>query len=215
MDVCRVVNLGTMDYLRAWEMQKGLVEEVRVGNRPNTLLIVEHPHVYTLGRRGSWDHVLFDREELGSMGTPVYEVDRGGEATYHGPGQLVAYPILDLRRWGGPLKYVRALEEVMVRSLADYGVAADAPEGATGVWVGGEKIGAIGVKISRGVSFHGLSLNVGVDLDYYRHIVACGAPAGKVTSLHRLLAEPVDVETVAYTLQYQFGRALGFRMVEG
>ena len=214
MDPCHIFNLGQVDYLKAWELQKLLAWQVSKGTRPNTLLFVEHPHVYTIGRRGSREHILLDQEQLTSMGVSIHEVDRGGQVTYHGPGQLVAYPIINLRTWGGPLKYVRTLEQVMVGTLADYGIHGGLIEGLTGVWVNQQKIGAIGVKISRGVSHHGLALNVSTNLDLYRHIVPCGIHDKEVTSMERLKGETVELESVAYTLQYHFGRLMGFRMVE-
>ena len=203
-----------MDYLQAWEMQKTLVHRVAEGTDPNTLLILQHPHTYTIGRRGHREDVLLTDEDLDRLDVNVYDVDRGGEATYHGPGQLVAYPIVNIRPWGGPLRFVRTLEQVMISTLADYGIAAGVKEGCTGVWVGDEKIGAIGLKVSRGVASHGLSLNVNVDLDYYRHVIPCGSPTITVTSMHALLNQPVDIVSVQYTLQYHFGRLFRLKMVE-
>ena len=203
-----------MDYHKAWDLQKVLVQEVVGGNEPNTLLILQHPHTYTIGRRGRREDVLLSDEDLDRMDVPVYHVDRGGEATYHGPGQLVAYPIVDLRPWGGPLKFVRTLEQVMINALADYDIEAVAKEGCTGVWVSDDKIGAIGLKVSRGVASHGLSLNVNADLDYYRHVIPCGSPNITVTSMQKLLAQPIDMVGMAYTLQYHFGRLFTLKMVE-
>ena len=214
MDPCHVLKLGLMEYLQAWELQKSLAQQVSKGIRPNTLLVLEHPPVYTIGRRGRREHILLDQDQMAAMGVSLYEVDRGGQATCHGPGQLVAYPIVNLRPWGGPLKYVRALEQVMIRTLADYDIEAGLLDGLTGAWVGQEKIGSIGIKISRSVSHHGLALNVNTNLDLYRHIVPCGVLNKGVTSMERLLGEPLDLALVAYTLQYHFGRLMGFRMVE-
>ena len=219
---CHIIKLGTVEYLRAWELQRSLVQQVADGDRPNTLLLLEHPHVYTMGRRGSRDHVLLDGRRLAELGVSLHEADRGGQVTYHGPGQLVAYPILDLRDWGGPVKYVRALERVMIATLADLGVAAKAVEGVTGVWAGDEqtcleqsrKIGAIGVKISRGVCYHGFALNVNTDLSYFGHILPCGIDDGKVTSVQAILDQQMDIDVVAYSLVYHFGEEMGFRMVE-
>ena len=214
MRTCRVVNLGLVEYLRAWELQKSLVEGVASKSEPETLLILLHPHTYTIGRRGTRDDVLLGDEELEGIGATVYDVDRGGEATYHGPGQLVAYPIVNIRPWGGPFKFVRLLEQVMVNTLADYDIGASNREGCTGVWAGEDKIGAIGLKVSRGIASHGISLNVNVDLDYYRHVIPCGSPDITVTSMEKLLGEAVDMDAVAYTLQYHFGRTFGLKMVE-
>ena len=214
MEICRVLSLGLVDYLEAWDLQKTLVQGVVGGNEPNTLLILQHPHTYTIGRRGRREDVLLSDDDLSRVDVPVYSVDRGGEATYHGPGQLVAYPIVNLRPWGGPLKFVRTLEQVMVSTLADYGIAAGVKEGYTGVWVSNDKIGAIGLKVSRGVASHGLSLNVNTDLDYYRHVIPCGSPNIIVTSMQKILAQPIDMVGTAYTLQYHFGRLLKLKMVE-
>ena len=212
---CNVIHLGLTDYQRGLEIQRAMVGQIRSGQQPNTLLLLEHHHVYTIGRRGSRQDVFLDDEALEASGIQLHEADRGGQVTYHGPGQLVAYPLVDLREWGGPLKYVRALEQVMVRTLAGFDIQAGVVEGNTGVWVGSEKIGAIGVKISRGVSYHGLALNVNTDLDFFRHIIPCGIAGAQVTSIARLLGGPVDLQLVAYGLTYHFGRAMGFRMVAG
>lgn len=196
-------------------MQRALVERVSQGTDPDTLLLLQHPHTYTIGRRGRRGDVLLDDEALEGLGVSVYDVDRGGEATYHGPGQLVAYPIVNIRPFGGPVKFVRTLERVMIGTLADYGVGASAKEGCTGVWVDGDKVGAIGLKVSRGVASHGLSLNVNPALDHYRHVIPCGSPDITVTSMEKLLGQPVDIESVGYTFQYHFGRLLKLKMVEG
>ena len=209
-----MLNLGLVDYLRAWDMQKALVQKVVEGVEPDTLLLLQHPHTYTIGRRGQREDVLLSDAELEGLGVSVYDVDRGGEATYHGPGQLVAYPIVNIRPFGGPVKFVRTLEQVIIDTLADYGIGASTKEGCTGVWAGEDKIGAIGLKVSRGVASHGLSLNVNPDLGYYEHVIPCGSPEITVTSMEKQLSQAVDVDAVAYTLQYHFGRLLKLKMVE-
>ena len=215
MDTCHILKPGLIDYLQAWELQKQLAEQVATGHRPNTLLLLEHPHVYTIGRSGSREDILLSPQQLDSMGVSVYDVDRGGQVTYHGPGQLVAYPIVNLKGWGGPLQYVRTLEQAMLKTLADYGITGTLINGLTGVWVDqNEKIGAIGVKISRGVSHHGLALNVNTNLDFYRYIVPCGVSDKGVTSAKTLLGESIELDAVAYTFHYHFGRLMGFRMAE-
>jgi lipoyl(octanoyl) transferase len=135
--------------------------------------------------------------------------------TYHGPGQLVVYPIINLREWGGPVKYVRALEQVVIATLADMGITANYESGNTGVWTDQGKIAAIGVKISRGIAFHGLGLNVNTDLSLYQNIIPCGIADRSVTSMAAILGEPVDLELVRYSMVYQFGREFGFRMEDG
>ena len=211
---CRVVDLGVQDYLPVWELQKQLAQQVHDDEAPDTLLLVEHSPTITMGRLGSRDQVLADDGLLSSMNVPLYEVDRGGEVTFHGPGQLVMYPIINLRERWGPVKYVRTLEQVMVQCLSDFGVEAQTVEGVTGVWAGGGKIGAIGVKISRGVAYHGCSLNVNTDHSWYDHIIPCGLEDQPVTSMAYLLGREVDMEMVAYSMTYHFGRMMGFRMKE-
>ena len=211
---CQAALLGTMEYSRAWEFQRRLAGQISEGTLPNTLLLLEHPPVYTKGRLGRLDHLLLDSTELAARGIGFHETDRGGQITYHGPGQLVAYPVVDLRRWGGPLKYVRTLEQVIVGTLKDFGINSEAVEGLTGVWAEGAKVAAIGVKISRGVAYHGLSVNVNTDLSYYNHIVPCGIDDRPVTSMAQVLGQPVDMEEVQYGLVYHFGREMGFKMEE-
>ena len=212
---CRAVWLGTMDYLEAHGLQLALVEKVHSGQEPNTLLLLEHPHVYTKGRLSKASDVLLPEAELAARGVPVHETDRGGQVTYHGPGQLVVYPIVNLKDWGGPVKYVRALEQVMIATLAEMGVTARCESGNTGVWTEQGKVAAIGVKISRGIAFHGFAINVNTDLSYYQHIIPCGISDRPVTSIAQILGQTVDMELVRYGLVYQFGREFGFRMEDG
>ena len=188
---------GTVDYRRAWDWQVELAEEIRQGRQPSTLLLLEHPPVYTLGRLSKPEHLLVAPEELAAAGADAVETDRGGQITFHGPGQLVAYPVVDLRGWGGPLKYVRTLEQVIIKALSDFGISAGLNPGLTGVWVDGAKIAAIGVKISRGVVYHGFSINVNTDLSYYDRIVPCGIEDGQVTSMERIVGHPVEFDAVA------------------
>ena len=184
MPNCLVVDLGSIDYPAALELQRDLHHRVAVGDLPALLLLLQHPHVYTLGRRGSQSDILVPAEVLRELDADVYHTDRGGEVTYHGPGQLVGYPILDLRAAGlGPLAYVRALERVIISTLAELGIRATAEDRPTGVWVGEAKIAAIGVRVSRGVTMHGFALNVTPDLSYFNHIVPCGMPNASVTSI--------------------------------
>jgi lipoyl(octanoyl) transferase len=211
---CHIYRLGILDYRRAWDLQVRLAQTVHDGEQPNTLLLLEHPHVYTRGRLGHLEHILLTPAELADRGIDVVETDRGGQITYHGPGQLVGYPVVNLREWGGPLQYVRTLEQIIIKSLADFGIEAGLVEGLTGVWAGDAKIAAIGVKISRGVAYHGFAINVNTDLSYFDHIVPCGITDRKVTSMAQLLGKPVDPEAVQYSVAYQFGRGMGFRTVE-
>ena len=215
MPTCRYCWLGTVEYLRAREIQAEIVERVHDGLSPNTLLLLEHPHVYTRGRLSRDEHLLTPDVELAALGIPVHETDRGGQVTYHGPGQLVGYPIINLRRLGmGPLQYVRTLEQVIVGTLADFGIPAHTEPGLTGVWTPGGKIAAIGVKISRGIAFHGFALNVNTDLSWYRHIVPCGITDRPVTSMTVQLAAPVGITAVSAALTAHFGNAFGLQMTE-
>jgi len=189
-----------MGYSDAWDLQRQIHGKVAAGDMPNALLLVEHPHVYTLGRRGSHSDILVPPTELDRMGIEVHEIDRGGEVTYHGPGQLVGYPIVNLRSSKiGPLQYVRGLEQTIVGCLDEFGIEAASENKSTGVWVGDAKIAAIGVRVSRGVTTHGFALNVGPDLSYFEHIVPCGTPDAKVTSMveHGVDADIDAVSTIA------------------
>jgi lipoyl(octanoyl) transferase len=181
----RVVWLGRADYSETLALQRELVQRVADGTGPETLLVLEHPHVYTLGRRGKHEDILADAAELAALGVEVHETDRGGEVTYHGPGQLVGYPIVDLRPLGGPLKFVCALQEAVVTALSAYGVPASCADRPTGIWVGEAKIGAIGLRVSRGISSHGFAVNINPDLSYFDRIVPCGMPGVEVTSVLR------------------------------
>ena len=215
LSTCRFHWLGTMEYGPARILQDLQVERVHNEESDAILLLLEHPHVFTRGRLSRDAHLLSTKADLAAAGIPVYETDRGGQITYHGPGQLVGYPIINLRHWGGPLQYVRTLEQIIVDTLADFGIEAHTEQGLTGVWSAGGKIAAIGVKISRGVAFHGFSINVNTDLAYYRHIVPCGIADRPVTSMAVELEEETDMEAVRCSLLYHFGRAMGLRMVEG
>ena len=181
----RAIWLGTADYAETLALQKRLVTLVADGSEPDTLLLLEHPHVYTLGRRGRRSDILIAPEQLRSMGVEVHEVDRGGEVTYHGPGQLVGYPVMDLRPVGGPVEFVCMLAKAAETALAAYGIGAGSRGRPTGIWVGDAKIGAIGLHVSRGISSHGFALNVAPDLSLFRHIVPCGMPGVDVTSMAR------------------------------
>ena len=208
-----VASLGFVEYLRALDLQRSVHERVAEGRLSNVLLLLEHPHVYTLGRRGKAGDILASAERLRELGAEVHHVDRGGEVTYHGPGQLVGYPIVNLREWGGgPLRYVRKLEEALVATLADFGIRAGRGEKPTGVWVGDAKLAAIGVKISRGVTTHGFALNVAPDLSYFDHIVPCGMPGAEVTSMSHLASGTISVDQVAPSLAEHFGEAFGWSL---
>jgi lipoyl(octanoyl) transferase len=193
-----VRHLGFVPYGEALDLQKALVEERRAGSVPDLLLLLQHPPVITLGvRRDSRSHVIASDGQLAMRGVEVHEAGRGGDVTYHGPGQIVGYPILDLRPDRCDVhRYVRDLEEVMIRVCADYGVAAHRVDGLTGAWVGTAKIGAIGVRISRWITSHGFAFNVNTRLEDFQLIVPCGIADRGVTSLRQLLAKELSIEEV-------------------
>ena len=194
-----VRRLGRVPYADALALQRSLVDDRRAGRIPDTLLLVEHPSVLTLGVRGDGgrSHIVASAEALASRGIEVHETGRGGDITYHGPGQIVGYPILDLNPDRRDVhRYVRDLETVLIRVAADYGIEAGRIEGLTGVWVGEEKLAAIGVRIARWITSHGFALNVATDLDHFHLIVPCGIADRGVTSLARLLGRPVDTAEV-------------------
>lgn len=194
-------NLGLKDFKEAWEYQEQLFKEIldlKIRNRrenlmietPNYLLLVEHPHVYTLGKSGKQEHLLLSENELDSKNAKFYKINRGGDITYHGPGQLVGYPIIDLDNFFTDIhKYLRLLEEVVINTLKDYGLKAERSKGETGVWLDvgtpyARKICALGVRASRWVTMHGFALNVNADLGYFDHIIPCGIQGKAVTSLN-------------------------------
>jgi len=205
--------LGRMDYLEAWNLQANLIQSRISGEISDTVLFVEHPPTYTLGRRGTDVDLLLPTEELEAFGANVVAVDRGGQATFHGPGQLVVYPIIDLRQWGsGPVKYVRTLESILICVLERHGIKSELIDGLTGVWVGEKKIAAIGVKISRGVTMHGFALNISTDLSWFDHIIPCGVQDKGVTSMEQLLGSKVDIEDVISTMLDQFALIMGLSL---
>jgi lipoyl(octanoyl) transferase len=199
MRTVEIRRLGLLPYRDALALQRSLVEERRADRVGDLLLLVEHPHVLTLGVRGDGGrgHILATDEALAMRGIEVVEAGRGGDITYHGPGQLVGYPIIDLKPDRQDVhRYVRDLEEVLIRLSADYGIEAERVPGLTGVWVGREKLAAIGVRIARWVTSHGFALNVSTDLEQFNLIVPCGIADRGVTSLERLLGRRVDMDEV-------------------
>jgi lipoyl(octanoyl) transferase len=199
--------MGLIGYQEALELQRELVEERRANRIPDLLLLLQHPPVITLGVRSETAraNVVATSERLAELGIEVHETGRGGDVTYHGPGQIVGYPILDLRPDRCDVhKYVRDLEEVMIRTCADYGIAAGRIAGLTGTWVGAEKIGAIGIRISRWITSHGFAFNVRTDLDHFKLIVPCGISDRGVTSLERLTGRTIALDAVEDALVRRF-----------
>jgi len=205
-----------MDYLAAWAWQRELVRQRSTGAIGDTLLLIEHPHTYTLGRSTKDGHLLITREQLAEQGIALVESDRGGDITYHGPGQVVGYPILKLSQHGGDLlRYLRQLEETLIIALAGYGVSAGRIAGLTGVWVGDAKIAAIGVKLSAsGVTQHGFALNLATDLRYFQQIIPCGIADKGVTSLEQLLGSAPARAEVEQRVAAAFGAVFGVDIEE-
>lgn len=222
-----VKDLGHKDYKETWDYQESLFEEIvelkrknRAENTdlptPNYFLFVEHPHVYTLGKSGHIENLLIDEAALAKKGATFYKINRGGDITYHGPGQIVGYPIIDLENFFTDIhKYLRSLEEVIIRTLADYGIKGERSEGETGVWLDvgtpfARKICAMGVRASRWVTMHGFALNVNTDLGYFDNIIPCGIRGKAVTSLNvELSKEKVDTEEVKTLILKHFEEIFG------
>src|SRR5262245_28961449 len=191
----RVVRPGRVGYADALAMQREAASALRAGLAPETLFLLTHPPVVTMGRRATEDHVLFSREELAARGVEVVETDRGGDVTFHGPGQVVGYPILDLRKRGlGPHTHLRFLESTLIGVLAGYGIDAFRDPQHTGVWTAQGKIAAMGIRVSAGVSLHGFALNANTDLAYFGLIVPCGIQGRAVASMQQILGRVVDVD---------------------
>ncbi|HWY43844.1 MAG TPA: lipoyl(octanoyl) transferase LipB [Candidatus Sulfotelmatobacter sp.] len=213
------VDLGLIPYVEAYALQKRVVAARKLSGIEDVLLFCEHPHVITQGRNGKKEHMLAGENVLRQKGVEFFETSRGGDVTYHGPGQIVAYPILNL----GAIRrdvvwYVRMLEEAMIRATAEFGIEAKRESGKTGIWVGegklGEKLGAIGVHISRWVTSHGLAYNVSTDLRNFELIVPCGIADRKVTSLEKLLGRSVKLAEVKPKLAKYLGEVLGLELRE-
>ena len=228
----RYINLGLIDYKDAWDYQTDLFQKVlgvKTENRnlpgnqqrltENFLLFCQHPHVYTLGKSGKEENLLVKFEELNSIGASYYHINRGGDITYHGPGQIVGYPIIDLENFFTDIhKYMRLLEEAVIKTVAEFGVTAGRIPGLTGVWINhnekefAKKICALGVKTSRWVTMHGFALNVNTDLNYFSHIVPCGINDKEVTSLQKELGQRVDLAAVEEILKGKIADLFGMKL---
>ena len=211
--ICLVELPGVVVYAEGLRLQHERVTARRAGNIPDTLLLLEHPPVYTLGRNADRANILFSQDRLQSLGAEVYETDRGGDVTFHGLGQLVGYPILDLTRHKRDLAwYMHSLEEVFIRVAGEFGLEAQRAAGARGVWIGNDKLVAMGVHVSRWVTSHGFAFNVNTDLRFFDWIVPCGLHGKGVTSLQKLLGRQVPVDGVADRVIHHFGDVFGMEM---
>ncbi len=208
---CCLRELGRISYGTALELQQELIAARKAGQVTDQLLLLEHPHVITLGRNGHLENLLASDEILSRAGISFYPTDRGGDVTYHGPGQLVGYPILDLKDWKRDVgAYVRGIEQTLIDTLAEFGISAGRIPKLTGVWVDGRKIAAIGVHLSRWVTSHGFALNVSTDLNYFKYIVPCGLTK-PVTSMAQL-GVGATLEEVSQVLAVHFGRVFDCEM---
>ena len=211
--LCRVEQLGRVDYAEGLRLQRELVAQRKGEAIPDTLLLLEHPHVYTLGRNAKREHLLISNRQLAQLGAELFEIDRGGDITYHGPGQLVGYPIFNLAKHRRDIAwFMRSLEEVFITVASDFGVEAGRLAGAPGVWVGNDKLVAMGVHVSRWVTSHGFAFNVSTDLRYFDWIVPCGLRGKGVTSLEKLLGRPVAMEAVIARVVEHVGRVFDFEI---
>ena len=202
-------RLGLIAYRDAWDLQQRLAAQRRAGEIGDTLLLLEHPHTYTIGRSGTKDHVFLSDAEMAARGIACLEVDRGGDVTYHGPGQLVGYPILDLGQPPDVGAYLRRLEGCLIAALGDFGMRADQLPGYTGVWIQGDrKIVAIGVKVASGITTHGFALNVSTDLSLFQHILPCGIADKGVTSMARELGTAPEMAAVEEAVVAHFPQFL-------
>ena len=199
-------RMGRHSYAEVWDLQKKLVRQRRLGLIPDTLILVEHEPVYTLGKSGDENHLLQSR----SAEIPIYRIERGGDVTYHGPGQLVGYPILDLHNHRLSVSwYMRSLEEAIIRTLARFGISAGRRKGMTGVWHQEEKVAALGVRLSRWISMHGFALNVNTDMCYFDGIIPCGIFEYGVTSMEMILGKKQNVRAVEEELIGEFSDVFG------
>ena len=191
------IDLGQIDYQEAWDLQRSFFEKRLNGEIPDTLLLLEHPHTYTLGKTTDKSNLVGDDEYLSEKGIKVYDIDRGGDITYHGPGQIVGYAIFDLKKWKQDTHlYLRALEEVIIRTCSNYGLTTSRDEEHTGVWIDDRKICAIGIKVSRWITMHGFAFNVNTDLKLFDGIIPCGINDKEVTSLKHELDGTFDIQSV-------------------
>lgn len=206
MKTIDIINLGRTEYLHCLEIQRETFAARNSGEVNDTFLLTEHEHVYTIGKGGDENHLLADEAELRAAGVRIIRSDRGGDITYHGPGQLVGYPVIDLGGFYPDVhRYLRDIEEILIRTIADFGVVGYREPGYTGVWACGEKIAAIGVKVSRWITMHGFALNVSTDLSFFDRIIPCGITHRGVTSLEKCTGSIHSLDDVARSCVGHFG----------
>ncbi len=211
--ICTVYQLGLIGYSKAYSLQMELLRKRLNGGITDALLLLEHPPTFTIGKSGKVENVLVSQAELAQNGISLFFVDRGGDVTYHGPGQLVGYPIIDLKSKGGNLhRYVHDLEEVIIGTLNDFSIKACRDESHRGVWVRGEEIAAIGLRVIRWISMHGFALNVKADLDQFKLINPCGRSNGKATSISKILGQDIPMEAVTGRLVAHFSEVFDSQM---
>jgi len=211
---CHLLRLGIMEFGEAWKLQKSLLEPRMSNAVEDCLILLQHPPTFTFGRRYKEDNLITNKEYYESLGFAVYKTDRGGLATYHGPGQVVGYPIIKISTYTKDYyQYLRMLEDVMIRTLIDFGIVAERNEGYTGVWVDNAKIGFIGVRMSFGYSMHGFSLNVNNDVSPFNHITPCGIQGVRITSVQELLNTSVNMQEVYAKLANHFSDVFQIQMV--
>ena len=208
----KVEDLGLIDYQKAWDLQKAYFTELTQGGGAERLLLLEHPHTYTFGKGSDKSNLLLTEEELKNKGIEVYEIDRGGDVTYHGPGQLVAYSIINLQNWKTDVpEYLRALEEVVIRTCSEFELNAGRLKGYTGVWIENRKICAIGAKVTNWITMHGFALNVNTDLSFFDGIIPCGIKDKEVTSMEKESGFAFDMEQVKKTVAKNFASVFEFK----
>lgn len=211
-----LLKTGRLDYQRAWDLQKSLSSDRLRGVVKDTLILTEHPHTYTIGKAGHDENLVTDESLLNKKGIHVFRIDRGGDITYHGPGQVVGYPILDLHDYYLDVhRFLRDLEEVMIQTLAEFDIEGGRVDGLTGVWVNGAKVAAIGVKVSRWITMHGFAFNVNTDLSYFGNIIPCGISDRPITSMQKLLGQKLDYPHVQGTVATKFSEVFDIDFESG
>lgn len=204
-------DLGFIDYQEAWDLQKDVFDKRLKKHLPDTFFLLEHPHTYTLGKVAEKENLISSEEQLRELGIKVYEIDRGGDITYHGPGQIVGYPIINLTEWKQDThEYLRGLEEIIMNTCSEYGLKTERNSKYTGVWIGSRKIAAIGIKVSRWITMHGFAFNINTDLNYFGGIIPCGIKDKEVTSLKNELGNEVNILEVKEKLLKNFKLFFGY-----